>query len=66
MWNRMIVNEWYSAALVALAVSGATDWVRMLLVYSYVRFSLSKIMSCNGCVGLCFGCSSLMDTLLGR
>lgn len=23
----MIINDWYSAAMVGLAVSGATDWV---------------------------------------
>lgn len=26
--SRMITNEMYSSALVALAISGATDWVR--------------------------------------
>lgn len=30
---RMIVNEWYGAAFVGLAISGATDWVRFLFCY---------------------------------
>lgn len=37
----MIANEWYSSAMVGLAISGATDWVVITKPFFHIDINLS-------------------------